>query len=488
MPIVIGVDLGTTKITSIAVDTQTGVLVAIGSAANDGRVTATADAARGHSEWDAKQIIAASCRCLAQVAEQLGNHVGEVIGIGVTGQQHGMLLVDSHLNPVSPLINWQDRRALEMCPEGDKTWLQSAREAIGNEAWKRTGCWLQPGFMAVTLYELAKRRIVPEGARALFIMDYFTAVLTGADPVTEPSCAGSSGVFHAPTRNWDDQAIKALGLSRDWFPPILEADQQAGTLTDEYANKTGLPAGIPIFAPIGDHQASFLGSVADPTKTVLVNVGTGAQVAMFTEGLDFVPPIELRPFPVKGNLLSNVGLAGGWSYQVLEQFFGDVGKQLFHVPSTEKLYNVMNELATAIPSGADGLRCEPRFSGTRLDPTVRGSITGLSPQNFTAGHLCRAILEGMGRSLHEGFLAIQQINRAKPTILVAAGNGLRENPLLAEIVSRAFDLPMLFTRHREEAAFGAALVACVGTGQFDSLEAAANRLIVTSPDPKFSVC
>jgi len=144
----------------------------------------------------------------------------------------------------------------------------------------------------------------------------------------------------------------------------------------------------------------------------------------------------------------------------------------------------MNELAAAIPAGSGGLRCEPRFSGTRLDPTVRGSISGLSPQNFTAGHLCRAILEGMGRSLYEGFLAIQQVNQAQPTLLVAAGNGLRENALLAEIVSEAFNLPLLFTRHREEAAFGAALVASVGTGQFKSLEEAAGQLIVTSRDPK----
>lgn len=138
----------------------------------------------------------------------------------------------------------------------------------------------------------------------------------------------------------------------------------------------------------------------------------------------------------------------------------------------------MNRLAEGIPPGCEGLRCEPQFSGTRLDPTVRGTITGLSPQNFTAGHLARAVLEGMGRSLHDGFKAIQQITGSKPTTLVAAGNGLRENPLLAKIVCEAFDLPMTLTRHREEAAFGAALAASVGAHIFTSVEQAAKCLIL----------
>ena len=175
--------------------------------------------------------------------------------------------------------------------------------------------------------------------------------------------------------------------------------------------------------------------------------------------------------------MSNVGLAGGWSYQVLEQFFHDVGNSVFSAQSENKLYEVMNRLAADIPSGADGLRCEPRFSGTRLDPTLRGSITGLSPQNFTAGHLAKALLEGMGRSLHDGFKAIHNITHHSPKSLVAAGNGLRENRLLAEIVSTAFGLPLTFTQHREEAAFGAALVASVGIKAFANVEDAAKILV-----------
>ena len=149
---------------------------------------------------------------------------------------------------------------------------------------------------------------------------------------------------------------------------------------------------------------------------------------------------------------------------MLEQFFRDVGRSAFEVESPSPLYKVMNRLASDVPPGADGLHCEPLFSGTRLDPTIRGSLTGLSPHNFTARHLARAVLEGMARSLQDGHAAIRQITGRSPTKLIAAGNGLRENPLLANIVSHSFGLPIHFTPHREEAAYGAALIARNGIG------------------------
>jgi sugar (pentulose or hexulose) kinase len=376
-----------------------------------------------------------------------------------------MLLADKDGQPISPLINWQDRRALDLMPGSDRSWLEETRSLLGPDIWKITGCRLQPGFMAGTLFWLKAQGLLPADSKALFIMDHFGAVLTGNDAVTEPSCAGSSGVYNVRTRQFDPDAITSLGLSTALFPEVREADQQIGTLTAEMASTTGLPAGTQVFAPIGDHQASFVGSVVDQSSSILVNVGTGAQVAVFTNELDFTPPVELRPFPRGGNLLSNVGLAGGWSYQVLEQFFRDVGQAMFQANCPAPLYESLNQLAAQVPSGAEGLLCDPLFAGSRIDPTVRGTLAGISPQNFTARHLARAVLEGMARSLRDGYAVIEQIigvekSTAKAhTKLVAAGNGLRENPLLAQIVSDAFGLPITFTTHREEAAYGAALIA-----------------------------
>lgn len=459
MTIVLGVDLGTTKITCVAMELSTRRLLSVATTANDANVTSDLDRSRGRSEWNVDRIVSQGIACLKLVAEQLADQARQVSAIGVTGQQHGMLLVNDQQQPVTPLMNWQDRRTLDPFPGKDHSWLEQARSLLGEDVWRRTGCRLQPGFMAGTLFWLKSQQQISPDSKALFVMDYFASLLAAVPAVTEPSCAGSSGVFNVRSRHWDQEAIAALGLPRSLFPEICEADCPIGHLAADVALQTGLPRGIPISPPIGDHQASFLGSVFDRDESLLVNVGTGAQVAVYTNEFDFAPPIELRPFPGGGNLLSNVGLAGGWSYQVLEQFFHDVGKAVYQLDAPAPLYATLNQLAASVPEGAEGLRCEPLFAGTRLDPTVRGTLSGLSPQNFTARHLARAVLEGMGRSLQNGYAEIERITGRRQTRLIAAGNGLRENPVLSAIVAKAFGLPMEFTEFREEAACGAAFIA-----------------------------
>ncbi len=169
-----------------------------------------------------------------------------------------------------------------------------------------------------------------------------------------------------------------------------------------WPRRPGCPRERRVFAPIGDHQASFLGSLRDLHRDVLVNVGTGAQVAVYTEGWRFAAPVELRPLPLRHNLLSNVGLAGGWSYQILENFFRRISSDVFGLESDKPAYETLNRLAAAVPPGCDGLVCDPHFSGSRADPTQRGAFAGVTPQNMTPGHFARAVLEGMARSLADG--------------------------------------------------------------------------------------
>jgi len=476
VPVIVSIDLGTSKITSLALDTAEGRIVARGTVVNDADVTTEIDRAIGRSEWDARRIVDLGCQCLRSVADQLGERRNDVAGLGITGQQHGAVVVDSDSRPLTPLINWQDRRGHDRMSGVDVTYLEAARQTLGDKAAQRAGCWLQPGFSGLTLFWLKENRLLPAHGHASFIMDLFGGLLADAAPVTEPSCAGSSGLFNVQARTWDFEAIESLGLPAELFPEIREADQPIGTLGHEMAQATGLPAGVSIFAPIGDHQASFLGSIRDHSHDVLVNVGTGAQVAVYTDGHQFTPPVELRPLPIRDNLLSNVGLAGGWSYQGLENFFRRIASDVFQIDPTKPVYEILNRLAAAVAPGADGLICDPHFSGSRADSSRRGAFTGVTPQNLTPGHFARAVLEGMSRSLAEGYQLIASTETRTHRRIVAAGNALRDNAVLRECVRNAFGLPMLFTRHREEAAFGAALTAAVGAEIFPTLEAAATLI------------
>ncbi|PJB72830.1 MAG: hypothetical protein CO096_07140 [Armatimonadetes bacterium CG_4_9_14_3_um_filter_66_14] len=476
MAITLGIDLGTTTITALALDLARGDLVACCTRPNDAETTAAADKERGRSEWDAEKIAAIGCSALRSVAESVGARRAEIVGLGVTGQQHGVVVTDRRQTPLTPLVNWQDRRGEETLPGGDRTCVEAAVALAGPEAPARTGCRLSAGYLGVTLYWLKQNGLLPPAGVACLVTDYFASRLTDAEPVTDPTMAASSGLFDVAARDWDPALLEALGLPAALFPEVREAGDPLGTLSESAADATGLPAGLPVFVGLGDNQASFVGSVADRHSTVLVNVGTGGQVGAFSNTFVFEPPLEVRPFPRGGYLLVEAGLCGGRSYAALEGFFRQVGAELLDRQRDDRVYEAMNRLAARAPPGADGLRCEPFFTGTRAEPERRATWTGVSARNFTPANMTRALLEGMASAFRYGYDRIREVTGFSPTHLVGAGNGLRENSVLAGIVAEEFGLPMVFPRHHEEAAYGAALVAAVGAGTFPDLDAAGKLL------------
>jgi sugar (pentulose or hexulose) kinase len=476
MPIILGVDLGTTKITALALETGDGEVLACATAPNEAEITSSVDKTRGYSEWDARQIAEIACRCLRQITEQIAGKEKDLLGIGITGQQHGAVLIDDQLAPLTPLINWQDRRGDELIPGKQQSYVERAREQVGPEAPRRAGCKLAAGYMGVTLFWMKETGVLPGQGTACFLMDYFGAWLTGKQPITDATCAASSGLLNVALGDWDQDALDALNLRRSLFPDVHVSGKRLGGLTPEAAEATGLLAGLPVFAGIGDNQASYLGSVGDPANSVLVNVGTGGQVAVFSPRFTWDPALETRPFPRGGFLLVSAGLAGGASYAVLERFVRDVGIQLFGVKVEDSLFQQMNQLASTISPGADGLSCEPLFSGTRAHPEWRASLKGASASNFTLAHLTRALLEGMAQTFRQGYEIMVKNTGCRPLRLVGAGNGLRENQVLSRIVMDAFGTPLEFPSHREEAAVGATLLAGVSAGAFLDLAEAGKIL------------
>lgn len=479
MPLALGLDLGTTSITALALDISNGEIVARNTVANDAEVTKPADKARGYSEWDAGQIISIALGCLRSLSASLGARLEEVAGLGLTGQQHGVVLVDERATPVSPFINWQDRRVEEVNPDTCGTWLAEIRSRVGKESRDRTGCTISPGYMAATLYWLKAQGLVPDQAKAYFLVDYVAMLLTGSGPVTDATSAASTGLLYVQQGEWDWPTIEALELPPDIFPEILPAGAVQGTFLEQASSLAGLPTGLPVCVGLGDNQASFFGSVADLEDAVLVNVGTGGQVAAYSEQSVSRPNLETRPFP-GGYLVVKAGLCGGRTYALLGRFFRQVCSDLGCGPPAEVVLDTMNRLAADIAYGADGLRWEPLFTGTRENPELRGTLTGMSIENFTPSHFSRALLEGMAAVFHDGYLEIAAALGGPRKHLVGAGNGLRENAVLAGIVAAQFGMPMMVATHREEAAFGAALLAAVGLGLLPDRKASA-RLIHYEP-------
>lgn len=467
MPLVLGLDLGTTTITALALDTDTGEVAGRRTKPNHYERTPQRRKVLGFSEWDHHAICTAAEVCLGELLEELAARRHEVKALAVTGQQHGVVVSGVGL------INWQDQRG-QLPFRGEQTFTARVRELLGEAARERTGCSPATGYLAVSLFWLKHKKRLPAEPRAEFLADYFLWRQTFCRPTTDATFAASSGVYDVKRQRWDKSLLAALGLSPNWLPRVRPVGTFVGKVRSSRKDG-GLPAGLPVYLGLGDNQASFLGSVASPDDSVLVNVGTGGQVSVYLPEYLYDPALETRPFP-GGYLLVCAGLTGGRVYAVLENFYRQIGRDLFGRVDDAALYATMNRLAATAPPGCDGLRCEPYFSGTRQQPDLRGSWSGVSTTNFTPAHLTRALLEGMARSFTEGLERMTPHLPRRPRQLIAAGNGMRENPLLRQLVGEAFGLKVLVPRHREEAAYGAALTAAVGAGIFPDFRTAAQLI------------
>ena len=212
---------------------------------------------------------------------------------------------------------------------------------------------------------------------------------------------------------------------------------------------------IPVYIPIGDNQASFLGATGGKTDAMLVNMGTGGQFSVYTEHFLECPGLETRPFP-GGFLLVGSSLCGGRAYALLESFLRQTAKAMTG-STPNSCYDAMN---TLLSSGCpeDLPTVVPLFQGTRQDPTLRGSITGLNTENFTPRHLIWAMLQGMTAELHDMYLRFLAAGGA-PAVLIGSGNGLRRNSHLQNCFSRMFGQKLVMSDCNEEAATGAAIFA-----------------------------
>jgi len=466
MALCIGLDIGTTNLAAIAWESDGGRLRGAWSAPNEARRDAP-----GRAELDLTITQRQVLDLLARLRAELGSV--EIAAIGVTGQQHGVGFLDADGAPVARGITWQDQRAVrEPLPGGETALDRYTRLVPGPDAWYRLGCQPATGYLGPTLLWLQAMGQIPDvtGARACFIPDVAVAALIDAAPPCDPTDAGSSALFDIVSGVWDQALLSALDLCWSLLPPVVPTGTIVGALSPRAARATGLAAGTPVAVAMGDNQASYLGSVREPARSVLVNMGTGSQCSLLDEAYGRLDGVDTRWFPGGRYLYVGAGLFGGRSLAYLQELFTRVGRAFYQADAPPSL-DAMVAAAAQVPPGADGLRCEPTFTGTRQDPSARGCWSGITPENLTPGHLTRALLEGMA----EAFATLSQglAEALGPRErLVGAGNGIRRNPLLQALLAEAFGLPLTVPAWGEEAAVGAAMSAAVGVGALPDWAAA----------------
>ena len=291
----IGLDIGTTSLSAVALDPATGRQMAHRTIAN----RAGSQPGPGLAELDLSRLFELTGQCLAGLVAQAGLTPAAVQGIGVTGQQHGVALIRPGAVPAAPAITWQDLRVQQPLPGTDTPVLERFIAAAGGrEAFRNTGCLPAAGFLGPSLYWLALQDALPDPpVTACFIPDAVVSFLTGAATVCEPTLAASSGIFDIRANCWESTLLERLNLPARLFPPVGRAGDVVGGLRGELADEIGLAPGTAVTIALGDNQASFIGSAQEPARSLLLNVGTGGQISARIDSFHFIPWPGEPPLP-----------------------------------------------------------------------------------------------------------------------------------------------------------------------------------------------
>ncbi len=486
MQALLGIDLGTT-----------GVKAAL-FAANDGHVLATAFvdypllhphpgwAEQDPAEWW-QATITAIRTCLAGGVSH-GLSPADIRGIGLSGQMHGVVLLDAEYKVLRPCIIWADQRSDAQC-----RWMTervgAARliELVSNPAL--------PGFSAPKA--LWVRDNEPETfARTRTIIlpkDYIRYRLTGVLAMEISDAAGTC-LLDVKHGTWSREVLEAIDFDPALLPPVVPADAVCGTITDEVAFLTGLQAGTPVAGGGADNACGAVGNGVVRPGLALVSIGTSGVVLAHAAS----PQVDTSG-PVPRVHTFNHAVPHAWYLMGVTQGAGlslrwvrdNIGlpERALERWTGQDAYDFLAKEAESVPAGSDGLIFLPYLQGERtphLDAYARGGWIGLTASHDRR-HLIRAVLEGVAFSLNDCFDIIRE-QGLQLTQMRATGGGAK-SPLWRQIIADVLGVELVTTNATEGPAFGAALLAGVASGVYASVEQACDTTVhvVERTEPRLEV-
>lgn len=420
----IGIDLGTTSICGVVLDTKSGKVLKSKTVNSDAFIETD-------KSWEKIQ----SPEKIISIAEEILMEfiTEDTAVIGVTGQMHGIVYTDKNGVAVSPLYTWQDSRG--NLPYKDSTYAEYLKS--------------NSGYGNVTdFYNKINGEIPFEAENYCTIHDYLVMHLCGLKKAQiHISDAASFGCFDLKTKQFSYECD---------IEPVTDF-----RIAGEYN-------GIPVSVAIGDNQASVFSSLANEDE-ILINMGTGSQISVISDHIIEKNGIETRPYFDNKYLIVGAALCGGRAFAVLKDFYKSF-LSLAMECDDKRVYSIMDKLLEE--GKGESLLVDTRFSGTRADKCIRGSISGISTENFTPYALTSGVLEGMITELYEMYLEMGVERKG----IVGSGNGIRKNKKLAKIAENKFLSELKIPAHTEEAAYGAALFGMISAGIFKD-SASAKKLI-----------
>lgn len=436
--IFLGIDCGTQSTKTIALDWENGSVLASARKKYD-LLPGLPD---GAMEQDPRDWAKAAEETVEAVLAQLGERKNEVAGIGVSGQQHGLVLLDARGEVVRPAKLWSDTSTIEECAE------ITAHFGGEWEVISRVGNAMLAGYTAPKI--LWVRRHEPENWKrtrtVLLPHDYLNFFLGGIFRM-EPGDASGTAFFDIRTRNWNREVCDFIAPDLvEKLPPLGPSEEPVGMLRPELVQKWGLREDVLISAGSGDNMMSAIGTGNVCLGTMTVSLGTSGTLFAFSEK----PVVDER-----GEVAGFCDSTGHWLPLVCTMnvtLVTELARGLFDL-SHEKF----DEKVESVPPGADGLLMLPYLTGERTPnlPRASGVMHGLTERNFTQAHLARAAMEGVTLGLGYGLKRFWDLGIKPSEIRLTGGGG--QSKAWRQICADIFGVPVVCLQNGESAALGAAI-------------------------------
>lgn len=464
----LGIDIGTSAAKTLAVDEQGRIL---GEAVADYPI----DHPRpGWSEQNPHDWWAASVATIRRVLKTARLKKQDVKGVGLSGQMHGSVFLDRSREVVRPALLWNDQRTAAECEEIERRagGRQALIELVSNPALT--------GFTAPKILWLRNRepKRYAKVRKVLLPKDYVRLRLTG-EFATEVSDASGTLLLDVRRRRWSRELLSRLEIDPDLMPPCYESEEISGRLTSTAARETGLAEGTPVVGGGGDQAAGAVGNGIVQTGVVSAALGTSGVVFAHSDAVETDSEGRLHTFchavHGKWHMMGVVLSAGGCLQWYRDRLAPDVivdAKRRKVDP-----YDILASEGFAAPIGAEGLFFLPYLTGERTphaDPNARGAWIGLSPRHGR-GHLIRAIMEGVAYAMRDSLELIRGMGT--PITEVRASGGGARSAFWRQMQADVYGCPVVSINAQEGPAYGAALLAAVGTGEFRNVVEACSATI-----------
>lgn len=401
---------------------------------------------RGGKEQDPAVWIAACKNVILSVCESESVNVADICGIGVSGQQHGLVALDKNGEVIRPAKLWCDTETVAECDE--ITQILGGKEAMAAS----TGNALAVGFTASKLLWLKKHE--PENFAkidsVLLPHDYINFWLTG-EKVAEFGDASGTGYFDVRKRCWAGDVIDAIdtsGLLREALPRLIDAGETVGRLRSEIATEFGLSEKVIISSGGGDNMMGAIGSGNVSPGVITLSLGTSGTIYGYSD----VPVVDDH-----GELAAFCSSSGGWLPLVCTMnvtVATELTRNLLRLD-----LEAMNENVKASPPGAGGLLLLPYFQGERTPalPEATATLFGMSSSNYTPANVARAAMEGATFGLRYG-LDVMIRNGMKPSEIRLTGGGAKSS-VWRQLVADVLRCSVVTLENEEAGALGAAIQA-----------------------------